>query len=119
MPITNPQSVVDRLIGFQKIVRDTLIASRNKQALHEVSHSTAADTIYKIDTEVEPLLEHFCAEWAKETPLVLISEGLEDEHGNDCRSDRRHARHHVRQTPGLGAGGRCAEQGAENEFTRH
>ncbi|HEX8339849.1 MAG TPA: hypothetical protein VF624_02975 [Tepidisphaeraceae bacterium] len=82
--IQHPQAVVDRLIAFQKIVRDTLIAARSKQALHEVSHSTAADTIYKIDTEVEPLLESFCEEWAKETPLVLIAEGLEDEHGNEA-----------------------------------
>jgi fructose-1,6-bisphosphatase/inositol monophosphatase family enzyme len=84
MPIANPQAVVDRLIAFQKVVRDTLIAARSKQALHEVSHSTAADTIYKIDTEVEPLLEAFCEEWAKETPLVLIAEGLEDEHGKEA-----------------------------------
>ncbi len=82
--IANSQSILDRLIAFQKIVRDTLIAAQSKQALHEVSHSTAADTIYKIDTEVEPLLESFCAEWAKETPLVLIAEGLEDEHGNEA-----------------------------------
>ena len=84
MPLQNPQSIVDRLIEFQKLVRDTLIASRGKQALHEVSHSTAADTIYKIDTEVEPLLEAFCEAWGRETPLVLIAEGLEDEHGNEA-----------------------------------
>jgi len=83
MPLQNPQKIVDRLIAFQKLVRDTLIASRSKQALHEVSHSTAADTIYKIDTEVEPLLESFCDEWGREMPLVLIAEGLEDEHGNE------------------------------------
>jgi fructose-1,6-bisphosphatase/inositol monophosphatase family enzyme len=81
--IPNPQAVVDRLIEFQKTVRDTLIAARSKQALHEVSHDTAADTIYKIDTEVEPILEDFCREWSKSTPLVLIAEGLEDEHGNE------------------------------------
>ena len=64
-------------------MRDTLIASRSKQALYEVSHATAADTIYKIDTEVEPLLEHFCEEWGREMPLVLIAEGLEDENGKE------------------------------------
>lgn len=84
MPLTNTPFLVDRLIGFQKIVRDTIIASRSKQALHEVSHSTAADTIYKIDTEVEPLLEEFCRELGKVVPLVLIAEGLEDEHGNEA-----------------------------------
>ncbi|MBC7783670.1 MAG: inositol monophosphatase [Burkholderiales bacterium] len=83
MSLKNPQSIIDRLIDFQKTVRDTLILSRSKQALHEVSHDTAADTIYKIDTEVEPILEDFCREWSKTTPLVLIAEGLEDEHGNE------------------------------------
>ncbi|MGN6505708.1 MAG: inositol monophosphatase [Tepidisphaeraceae bacterium] len=82
--ISNPQAIVDRLIGFQKLVRETLIASRSKQALHEVSHATAADTIYKIDTEVEPLLEAFCESWGRETPLVLIAEGLEDEEGREA-----------------------------------
>ncbi len=83
MAIKNPKQVVDRLADFQKTVRDTLIAARNKQSLHEVSHNTAADTIYKIDTEVEPILEDFCRDWSKTTPLVLIAEGLEDEHGNE------------------------------------
>lgn len=78
-----PQKIVDRLIEFQKLVRDTLIAARKKQALHEVSHTTAADTIYAIDTEVEPLLEDFCRDWAKTVPLVLIAEGIENEHGEE------------------------------------
>jgi len=83
MTLPHPHAIVARLRAFQSLVRDTLIASRAKQALHEVSHTTAADTIYKIDTEVEPLLEAFCEDWGKETPLVLIAEGLEDEHGNE------------------------------------
>jgi fructose-1,6-bisphosphatase/inositol monophosphatase family enzyme len=82
--LSNPQSIVDRLIEFQASVRDQIIASRKSAGgLHQVSHATAADTIYHIDTLVEPLLEAFCREWAKTTPLVLIAEGLEDEHGNE------------------------------------
>lgn len=84
MPITNTPFIIDRLIGFQKLVRDTIIASRDKQSMFEVSHSTAADTIYKIDTEVEPLLEEFCQEWGKVTPLILIAEGLEGPNGEEC-----------------------------------
>ncbi|MGC4030830.1 MAG: hypothetical protein QM754_03650 [Tepidisphaeraceae bacterium] len=84
MALINTPFLVDRLIGFQKTVRDVVIASRNKQALYEVSHTTAADTIYKIDTEVEPILEDFCRELGKAVPLVLIAEGLEDEHGNEA-----------------------------------
>src|SRR5439155_17326595 len=37
-----------------------------------------------IDTAVDPVLESFCEEWGKETPLVLIAEGLEDEHGKEA-----------------------------------
>ncbi len=81
--ITNPQAIVDRLIAFQRIVRQTLIAARSKQAMHTVSHITAADTIYAIDAEVDPILLTFCEEWGKQTPLVLIAEGMEDEHGHE------------------------------------
>ncbi len=81
MPLANTPFLVDRLIGFQKAVRDAIVASRSRPGLHEVSHDTAADTIYSIDTEVEPLLEEFCRELSKVVPLVLIAEGLHDEHG--------------------------------------
>jgi len=86
MPISDPQSIVERLRRFQRLVRDTIISSRKaagEAGLHEVSRSSAADTIYKIDTEVDPILEQFCEEWGRETPLVLIAEGMEDEQGNE------------------------------------
>src|ERR1700722_19414865 len=83
MSIANPQSVVERLIEFQSAVRDQIVASRRSAGLHQVSHATAADTIYQIDTLVEPILEDFCREWATTTPLVLIAEGIEDESGNE------------------------------------
>jgi fructose-1,6-bisphosphatase/inositol monophosphatase family enzyme len=77
---------VDRLRSFQRQVRETIIRSRSEAGeagLHQVSKSTAADTIYKIDTAVDPILESFCEQWGQETPLVLIAEGMEDEHGNE------------------------------------
>jgi len=76
-----PQTVIDRLREFQRAVRDVVIQSRKRPAMHAVSRHSAADTIYEIDTEVEPLLEDFCREWAKTTPLVLIAEGIETENG--------------------------------------
>lgn len=79
----SPQSVVDRLIAFQAMVRDTLMSCRSKQSLHEVSHTTAADTIYTIDTEVDPILESFCEEWGKTTPLILIAEGIANQDGQE------------------------------------
>jgi len=85
MPIDNPQTVVERLKTFQAGVRDLLIGSRGaSQTLHDVTRSSAADTIYRIDTAVEPLLEAFCDQWAGEQgPLVLVAEGLEDETGRE------------------------------------
>src|SRR3954465_8581730 len=77
------QSAVDRLVAFQAEVRDVIISSRKTAGLHEVSHATSADTIYKIDTAVDPILDAFCAEWAKTTPLVLIAEGAENENGEE------------------------------------
>ena len=81
MPIANAQSIVDRLKRFQREVRDLIIRSRQSvDALHAVSRSGAADTIYQIDADVDPLLEAFCDEWAKqEGPIVLVAEGMEDE----------------------------------------
>ncbi len=79
--IEPPQKVVDRLKEFQRAVRDVVIDSRKRTSLHRVSRHSAADTIYEIDTAVEPLLEDFCREWAKTTPLVLIAEGVENESG--------------------------------------
>jgi hypothetical protein len=81
--IPNPQDVVDRLRAFQRQVRDVVHRSHG-QGLHGVTRSSSADTIYAIDTAVDPILEAFCEDWGRETPLVLVAEGLEDEHGNEA-----------------------------------
>jgi fructose-1,6-bisphosphatase/inositol monophosphatase family enzyme len=70
-------SVVERLKDFQRVVREELVRSRSRRGLHDVDRSTAADTIYRIDTLVEPLIEDFCRDWARTTPLVLVAEGIE------------------------------------------
>jgi hypothetical protein len=82
--IENPQAIVDRLREFQRTVRDVIIESRNAGSLHKVSRVSTADTIYKIDSDVDPILEKFCEEWGKETPLVLIAEGLEGADGTEA-----------------------------------
>src|SRR5688572_7607871 len=79
--IPDPQSIVDRLKAFQRTVREQLVRSRASRGLHDVRRDTAADTIYRIDTLVEPILEEFCREWARTTPLVLIAEGVEGDGG--------------------------------------
>jgi hypothetical protein len=86
MPIPDPQSVVDRLLAFQRTVRDLIIRSRTTAGLHEVTRTSSADTIYGIDAAVDPVLEAFCEEWGRSTPLVLIAEGLEDGTGKEADS---------------------------------
>ena len=81
--LPNPDAIVARLTEFQRTVRDVIIRSRAARGLAEVNRSAAADTIYQIDTVVEPILEDFCRDWAKTTPLVLVAEGVEDEHGHE------------------------------------
>lgn len=82
LPI-DPNAVIDRLREFQRVVRDALVCSRDRSDLNAVDRATRADTIYQIDTVVEPLLEEFCREWGKTTPLVLIAEGIENEDGRE------------------------------------
>ena len=79
--LRDPDSSVVRLKEFQAAVRAQLIRSRAGRGLSEVRRDSAADTIYEIDTLVEPLLEAFCRDWATTTPLVLIAEGIESDAG--------------------------------------
>lgn len=81
--LDNPQHIVDRLKEFQRTVRDLLARSRHAPDLHAVARDTSADTIYAIDAVVEPLMEGFFEDWGRQTPLVLVAEGLEDESGRD------------------------------------
>ncbi|HEV7299276.1 MAG TPA: hypothetical protein VGN72_07920 [Tepidisphaeraceae bacterium] len=89
MNVPNPDDVVDRLRAFQAAVRDTVRRSHAPAAgggagpLHAVSRSSSADTIYAIDTAVDPILESFCEDWGKTTPLVLVAEGLEGPDGHE------------------------------------
>jgi fructose-1,6-bisphosphatase/inositol monophosphatase family enzyme len=72
----NSDDILQRLKHLQGVTRQLLIDSRAQKALHAVSRDSAADTIYAIDAVVEPVLEEFCRDWAKEQPLVLIAEGV-------------------------------------------
>jgi len=81
--LDGPQKIVDRLREFQRAVRGVVMKSHRAGAINEVARISHADTIYKIDTDVDPILVAFCEEWAKTTPLVLIAEGLEDAAGKE------------------------------------
>jgi fructose-1,6-bisphosphatase/inositol monophosphatase family enzyme len=74
----NHADAIDRLTQLQRAIRDVVIRSHGA-GKHSVTRSTQADTIYAIDADVEPIIEDFCREWAKTTPLVLIAEGIENE----------------------------------------
>ncbi len=52
-------------------------------SLAQVARESAADTIYQLDTHIEPVLEEFCEAWGRELPLILIAEGIDDEHGSE------------------------------------
>jgi len=76
----NSTTNIELLTSLQREIRSVVMRSRNSAA-HEVMRSTQADTIYSIDADVEPVIEEFCRDWAKTTPLVLIAEGIENERG--------------------------------------
>src|SRR5689334_12675942 len=72
---------IARLTEMQRAIREVVIRSHTTTGGHEVNRSTAADTIYAIDADIEPILEAFCRQWAKKAPLVLIAEGIETDRG--------------------------------------
>jgi len=74
------EHVVHQLQALGRLLRDAVIAARSADAAFAgVSRHTVADTIYQLDTHVEPVLEHFCAAWASQIPggIVLVAEGVE------------------------------------------
>lgn len=79
--LKNPESIVTHLRTLQRKIRDAVVAGRRAVDLHQVSHQSSADTIYKLDLLIEPVIEAYCEEWGRKTPLVLVAEGIEPETG--------------------------------------
>lgn len=79
--LPNPQSIVESLRELQRLIRKAVIESRSRSGLEQVNRATAADTIYQLDVLIEPVVEEFCEQWGRTTPLVLIAEGIEPESG--------------------------------------
>src|SRR6478672_12611933 len=72
---------VGKLLELGRRVRTAIIEARSSGAgLAGVSRSASADTIYAIDTHVEPILIGFCEHWSREMPLTLIAEGIDEDH---------------------------------------
>jgi hypothetical protein len=82
LPI-DPSSAVERLLELQREIRALIVRSRRVDGLATARRDTAADTIYEIDTLVEPLLDDFCRAWSRTVPLVLIAEGIEGPDGRE------------------------------------
>lgn len=80
---------VEHMRELGALVREAAMAARQPvtpvrdQPLAQVARETAADTIYELDTHIDPVLEDFCQRWGRELPLVLIAEGIEDENGTE------------------------------------
>ncbi len=81
------QYFVEHLRELGRRVRAAAMAARasgtpsSSEPLAAVARETSADTIYQLDTHIDPVLEEFCRQWSRELPLVLIAEGIEDENG--------------------------------------
>jgi hypothetical protein len=81
------QYFIEHLRELGRQVRSAAMAARaagrpsNMEPLATVARETAADTIYQLDTHIDPVLEEFCRRWSRELPLVLIAEGIADDNG--------------------------------------
>ena len=70
MPLPkDPDYFIQKLKTLGRLLRDAVLTARcGDAAFAGVARESAADTIYQLDTHVEPILEHFCDQWAKELP---------------------------------------------------
>jgi fructose-1,6-bisphosphatase/inositol monophosphatase family enzyme len=74
-------SIVAHLRELQRLIRAAVLASRSHAGLAEVSRDSSADTIYRLDALIEPIVEDYCRHWSRTLPMVVIAEGLEPETG--------------------------------------
>ncbi|HVS72306.1 MAG TPA: inositol monophosphatase [Phycisphaerae bacterium] len=75
---------VEKLRALGGEVRAAVMRARERGAeMAGAMRDTAADTIYGIDAEIEPLLVDFFERLSRKVPVVLIAEGLHDEAGRE------------------------------------
>ena len=79
--LPDPDAIVTALRDLQRRIRDVVVGSRRAVDLHAVSHQSSADTIYKLDLLIEPVIEAFCEEWGRRLAMVVVAEGIEPESG--------------------------------------
>lgn len=79
-----PAVLAEKLCDLGRLLRGTVWQARGeKRDFAGVARQSSADTIYQLDTHVEPILEDFCARWSRDYPIILIAEGAVDAHGNE------------------------------------
>lgn len=77
----DPTDAVHRLRELQRLIRREVVRARRLAGLSDVARSSTADTIYRIDALVEPVIDDYCRHWSRSLPMVVICEGLEPETG--------------------------------------
>src|SRR4051794_721984 len=95
--LDDPQAIADALHELQRRIRDAVIQGRQASDLHAVSHQTSADTIYKLDLLIEPVIEDYFEAWARRAgPIIVVAEGIEPETGRVFPSGASEADANVR-----------------------
>jgi len=75
----NHDEILARLRALHQEMQDALRAHVEETALEEMSRETGVhdgDTIYALDTRGEEVLLPFCEEWGRDTPFLLVAEGV-------------------------------------------
>lgn len=75
----DPTEFTPRLRAFYRELRDALHAHVSRSAIAEMSAASryeGGDTIYALDLESEEILLRFCESWGRQTPFLLVCEGL-------------------------------------------
>jgi hypothetical protein len=80
LPALDSAGLLHRMHGLHELMRDGLRERMLQDSLESLSRPIryeGGDTIFSLDTRGEEILLPYCKEWARETPFLLICEGLE------------------------------------------
>jgi hypothetical protein len=75
----NHNEILARLRALHEEMRDALRAHAEETSVEEMARETGVhdgDTIYALDTRGEEVLLPFCEEWGRDTPFLLVAEGV-------------------------------------------
>lgn len=88
MNTLDPTPIIARLHGLHTLLRDAVHAHVVEQSkanrLDEMATAAVfqgGDTVYNLDLQAEQILVPYCNDWGRDTPFLLIAEGLPDTPG--------------------------------------